>query len=351
MVLKIKRTVIPVFGIIISLYLLFSMPENISEGITKGLEICFYTILPSLFPFMVLSSYIIRSDILSPLNRFFSPITRTLFKQPKCCAPVILMSLTGGFPIGAKMTDSLLKNGKITENQAQRLNLFCVNCGPAFAVTAVGSLIYNCKQVGIIIYVSLCLSSIITGIFTSFLDDGQTIKNSSCSKCFQSPLVSLSGAVGDSVQSVLSVCSWIVIFNAVSNCIKSAQINRTLYLALSCILEVTGGCSVASQFFPIPVVCAVVGFGGFCVHCQILSFIRSSNLKYKLFFAFRTLNAALSALICKILLTVFPVDISVSLTDKPLNVAPFSVSLPAFFAITVMCIVMIFDIDDKKKIW
>lgn len=348
--IKIKRSFIPLTGVIICAYFLFTMPESVTKGVTEGLKICFFTVLPSLFPFMVLASYIVKSDILAPVCKLFSPVTKFLFRQPACASPVIIMALIGGFPIGAKMTLALFESGKITENQAKRLNLFCVNCGPAFAVTAVGASIFQSTRAGCVIYLSLCLSSVMLGILTSFLaDKNETVKEYSTSP--QSPLASLSASVSDSVQAVLSICAWIVLFSALTSCIDAYEMNATVKLAVTSLIEITKGCTVAAGKFSVPVITAIIGFGGFCVHCQIFSFMRPCGLKYKYFFASRALNAALSSFICEALLAVIPVDITTAALASPITPVPFSVSLPAVFALGVMCIVMIFDIDTKKKLW
>ena len=162
------------------------------------------------------------------------------------------MSLIGGFPIGAKMTAELYCDGRLTENQAQRLNMFCMNAGPAFTVTAVG--------------VSMLSSRRACGVL------------------------------------------------------------------------------------PLPAITAIIGFGGFCVHCQVYQFIAKTGIKYRLFFAFRAINAAVAALISHILFTLFPVEVS-TLSAPAFDAAPFSASLPAFLALAAMCVIMIFDVDTKKKLW
>lgn len=221
MAIKIKKIIIPFCAVILSLYCMFKMPESVAEGITDGFKICFYTLLPSLFPFMILSSYIIKSDVLYPVYRFLSPVTRTLFKQPPSAAAVIIMSLIGGFPIGAKMTYSLYKSGKISENEAKRLNCFTVNAGPAFAVTAVGVSMFRSTRAGLIIYVSLCLSSILSGIITSFFAVEEPRKKKEIYE-IGSPMSSLSAAVGDSVTGMLGICGWVVLFAAAAACLKEA---------------------------------------------------------------------------------------------------------------------------------
>lgn len=348
--IKIKRRLIPFAAVLVCTYLMFAMPYSVADGVLQGLKICLYTLLPSLFPFMTLSSYIAKSEALSPFYKLLSPVTRFLFRQPAVSAGVIVMSLIGGFPVGVKMTAALLEGGKITENEAKRLNVFCVNCGPAFAVTAVGVTMYGSSRAGRIIYFSLCLSSVLLGVATAFFAD-KTKSEKPLPCAGQSPLAALSSAVGDTVQSVLGICAWVVLFSALTACIEKAEFANPFYLPAVCLLEVTKGCALTAGRFPIPVITAAIGFGGFCVHCQIYSYIKQSGLSYLRFFTSRAVNAALSALICQIIITLFPVDISAAAISGEIVPIPFSVSLPAFFALAVMCIVMIFDIDTRQKLW
>lgn len=348
--IKLQKNIIPVTGVFVCLFLMFKFPYNVSKGVTEGVKICFYTILPSLFPFMVLSSYIVKSDAFSPFYKLIAPAVRFLFKQPACAAGVIAMSLIGGFPVGAKMTFELLESGKITKNQAQRLNAFCVNCGPAFAVTAVGVSMYRSAAAGVIIYVSVCISSLLIGVITSFFKNSEKAETR-YKTLSDSAMSALPSAVSDSVQSVLSVCAWIILFSAFTSCLKGAGLGEGVCNAIICVAEVTDGCRIAAELFPIPVTAAVISFGGLCVHCQVYRFVRASGLPYIRFFTARAVGAALSALICRGLLAVFPVEVSAAAINEGLTAVPYSVSLPAFFALAVSCIVMIFDIDTKKKIW
>ncbi len=343
-----RRNLLSVVGIFICCYLLFMMPYAVSSGITNGLEICFHTILPSLFPFMVLSSYIIKTDVFSSVYRALSPLTRFLFKQPDCAVAVIVMGLIGGFPVGAKMTAMLYENGRISKNEAQRLCMFCVNGGPAFIITAIGVGMFGSSKAGVIMFVSLCISSISLGIISRFFSD-ESRSEASHKSHNQSPLLALSSSVSDNVSSILSICAWVILFSALTECIKEMKFNDSIYTALVSVLEVTKGCAQITEKMPIEIITCIIGFGGFCVHCQVYSFVRSTGLKYIRFFTGRVINGALSAVICHLLLMVFPVDLETSLQNVS-GVVPFSVSMPAFFAVFIMCIIMIFDIDSKRKV-
>ncbi len=343
-----RKNIFAIIGIFSSVYLLFTMPQAVKTGVTNGLELCVYTLIPSLFPFMVLSGFIIKSDVLSPIYKTLSPLTKFLLKQPDNAVAVVVMGLIGGFPVGAKMTALLFENGQLTRNQAQRLCMFCVNGGPAFIITAVGVNMLGSSRAGTIMFVSLCISSVILGIASSFFSDKSEF-NTTNKSYGQKPLLALSASVSDNINSILSICAWMVIFSALTECIKQIKFSENVYMSICAVLEVTNGCSQIAGKMPIEIITAVIGFGGLCVHCQIYSFIRETGLKYIRFFTVRIINGGLSAVICHILLNFFPVESSTAVQNVE-QIIPLSVSYPAIFMIMIMCVIMIFDIDNKRRI-
>lgn len=346
--IKFRKSIFQIGMVLLCLVFMFKFPSTVTSGVTEGLKMCFYIILPSLFPFMVLSTYIIKSNIFEFAYKFLSPVSRLLFRQPACTVPVIIMSMIGGFPVGIKMVGNLLRENSITKKQAQRLCIFCMNGGPAFIITAVGVNMLGSTKAGVIMFVSLCLSSLIIGIFTRFLGDKDELKELTRSP---NTLVSLSSAVSDALQTVLGICAWVVIFSAITNCLKICIDNESIYTAISSFLEVTNGCVMLTGKMPVPVITAIIGFSGVCVHCQVISELKECGVKYSHFFVCRVLNGAVASFISYLLLIVFPVEIDVFASAQNMTVATFSVSLPAFFTFAIMCIIMILDIDRKKKIW
>lgn len=347
-VFKFNKQFFKVILVIACIFAMFRMPYAVAYGVTEGMGICFNVILPSLFPFMVLSTYIIKADLFSFLYKPFAIISRVLFRQPYCAVPVIIMAMIGGFPVGIKMINGLINNGSISENQAQRLCIFCMNGGPAFIITAVGVNMLGSVRAGVIMFISLCLSSLLSGVLTRFLDDKE-----SSPKAYSQPssLASLSSAVADALQSILGVCAWVVIFSAIISCMRVFIENKQVFMAVSSLLEVTTGCKMLSGGMPIPVITAVIGFGGICVHCQVLGNIKECGLKYSHFFVCRILHGAIASFIAYLLLLVFPVEIDVFSNAESISTSAFSVSLPAFFTFMGMCIIMILDIDRRKKVW
>ena len=117
---------------------LFLRPQICAAGVQNALLLCAKTLVPSLFPFLVLSGFFLRSGLCTICGARLSHFTTRLFRLPGESAGVWLLSMVGGFPVGIQMTANLFADGQITKRQAVTMCLFCFNAGPAFVLSAVG---------------------------------------------------------------------------------------------------------------------------------------------------------------------------------------------------------------------
>ncbi len=344
---KVRKEYFTLLLIFLFTFLLFRFPDEMKSGINKGLIICFQTIFPSLFPFLVLSAYITKSRVLSPIYRILAPATRIIFRQPACTVSVIILSMIGGFPVGIKMVNDLFTMGEITENQAKRLCFFCMNAGPAFTITAVGGNMLKNPLAGMIIYLSLCISSMILGVLSRFLCDKK--ENIAIKKHHLSDLSCFSASVTSGINSILGICGWVVLFSGLVECFNAINTNYFLDIFVKATVEVTGACNEFAGKIPLPFFAFIIGFGGFCVHCQVLECLINCRVNYSHFLFCRVINGCLSAVITYIFLFFIPIEIDVFANSGEIHPAPFSVSVWGFLALILMCVIMIFDIDRKKK--
>lgn len=346
-IIKPKLNIIPLIAAILIGICLLAFPESVLNGAKKGVETSLNSLIPSLFPFMTLSVFIMRTDALRIPNRMFGKITKFLFMLPEDAGEIIFMSLIGGYPLGTKLASDALKNGNITENDAKRLCVFCMNAGPAFTITTLGADVYGNASAGLVIYASLCLSSVILGIFTRFLYDGKhAVPIEKAEKSFSSEDITFS--VWDAFQTVLKICAWVIIFSSFTFCLTEKFGNTGEIL--SALAEVTAGSVTVSKIFPLPVVTALCGFGGLCVHCQVMKYLKLCSLEYKIFFAGRILNAALSAAISYTILYFFPLEQTAAYTFSTARVSALSVSFPSVITFIFMCVSMLLNIERKGKV-
>lgn len=120
--------------LLLTSFLLFRSKE-ISGGIVHAVDLCLYSVFPSLFGMMVVSNLVVSSKIFTKLLSPFSAVTRYLFKLPAEFTSVLLISFIGGYPVGAKIINGLYRDGEISLKTAERMLSFCVNAGPAFVVS------------------------------------------------------------------------------------------------------------------------------------------------------------------------------------------------------------------------
>lgn len=348
-ILTIMKHLPAVSGVVFSVTGLLLYPVETANGIKNGLMLMANNLIPALFPFMVLSSYLVDSPVADILAKITNRFSAKVFKTNGYGLCAVVMGFIGGYPIGAKITADFYKSGKITQNQAQALLLWCVNPGSAFVIIAVGFFMYSRIKIGIILYASIVLAALITGLSVSLFTKNTyappiKIPSEKSKNLFIA-------SVNDSSKATLSVCSWVLIFSA-SGALASEILPHNVALVFRALAEVTTGCRTAVESkLPLPVTCAILGFGGFAVIFQISEYLQQCAMNIKLFFCTRLINGALSAFICSELLKFFPEAIPVSASVAVKNVVfPLYHSLASAIILVFMFILLILEVDNKKKV-
>ena len=324
-------------------------PQAAVDGVRSGIELCLGVVVPSLFPFLAVSIFVSGFALPKKVLVVVSAVMRVLFRLPGEAVYAVVTGLAGGYPVGCAVTSRLYEQGKITREQARRLTLFCVNSGPAFAVTAVGSVMLGSSRLGVIIYASLCISSLIIGFALRF--------TAPFSQKYESGDVSdvpLSCRFVEATEKasalMLKICAWVTLFSCLFSLVNELGLSQNAVTVIRCLFEVTGGCRAASEYGNICFVAATLGWSGLCVVCQVLGDVRKVGTPLPLLLLFRAVHAVLAAVVCRLLLCVFPVEASVFaplVTNTAVGV--FSVSTPAVLALLGLCTVFIIDLDKNKK--
>lgn len=324
-------------------------PKSASDGIKNGITLLLSTVIPSLFPFLVIASYIASSDSFKLLSKFFGKITFILFKiSPDGFIP-ILMGLLGGYPVGAKITADLYKSGRLTQNEAERLMYFTVNSGPAFTITAVGISMLGNYYSGLILYFSNILTTLTLGFLCRFLSDNthpeaQIIMQRDKTYAFINSVSSGSNAI-------INISAWVLTFACISGIIESFNFSTNTELFLNAILEVTNGCKICSKETSLPVISAILGFGGLSVICQVSPYFTSCKVKFRNFMVSRILNASLCAFYTSELLKIFPKSEETAIIYSGETTAfGITYTMGATVILIIMCIFFILQVDNRKKV-
>jgi hypothetical protein len=100
------------------------------SGTAQGVDLCIRTVIPSLFPFFVISVLMTSALLEQPLP-FLKHLGR-ICGIPAGSEGIFLLGLIGGYPVGAQAVAQAWKAGSISEKAAKRMLGFCNNCGPSF---------------------------------------------------------------------------------------------------------------------------------------------------------------------------------------------------------------------------
>lgn len=271
--------------------------EMCTTLVTEGLEICFRSVIPSLFPYMVISALIISSGLAHYLGRLFARPLSAVFAIRGGGAAAIILGVIAGFPMGAKTAVDSYKNGLCTKEEAERLCCFCNNTGPAFLIGGIGVGFFGDAGAGVTLYIIELISVLILGIILSIGKDRRSPQVKEKIVFKPDP----SEAVRSSVYSVLSVCGFVIFFRVLNGAIATILANlrlRRLSPLFFAISEVTGGGGAAADIGSLPLAAFAVGWSGLCVHAQSATFMLPEGIKMRKYLIIKALQGLLCALTC-----------------------------------------------------
>ena len=339
-----KICIIGIVGIIILIEFICE-PDLLISGAKQGIVVCGNIVIPSLFPFTAITIFIFRSGIFKYIEKFITPVTRRLFGINGECFCVFIMSFLGGFPVGAKLINELIKNNSINKKTASRMICYCVNSGPAFMVFGIGQTILNNLTLGWIIYLSNIISSLLMCFAFSYVEKKEKTPQNNKQNLNNNSSDTFVNSVLDAFSSVIGICGFVILFSSIISIFSSLSKASEIIKILLSLLEVSNGIIMFSKsYYFLPF---LSGFAGLCVHMQILSVSKDYKINYWLFLLSRIISGLLSSgitiMIIKLLNLTLPViSINYSLLN---NLSSNSVIL--FIALLSMSITLLLSLKQN----
>lgn len=317
--------------------LLLYPKESISAA-KSGLMLSGNVIIPSLFPFFVLSTLLVDLGLANYFGRVLERVMRPLFNVGGACSSALALGLIGGYPVGARTAISLYDKGLCTREEAERMLSFCNNSGPAFILGVVGAGVFSSSRIGILLYLAHAAASLCVGVLFRFYRSGKRAGKSKPVPVpqFEAPrlTVAFTGAVKNAFQSTLNICAFVIFFTVFIRLLFVSGVLSSLAAFLGSVfsplgfnkawaehlltgfIEMTagiwtlnGGEALAGR---LSMAAFMLGWAGVSVHCQVLSFIGNSGLSVRTYVGGKALHGVLSALFVQLLLLVFALDEPVS---------------------------------------
>ncbi|MDD5864459.1 MAG: hypothetical protein PUD80_07490, partial [Firmicutes bacterium] len=230
-----RRRLFTGIGGCIGVLILILDAKTALQGAREGLTLCLKTVIPSLFPFFVLS-ILFTSSLLGSSIPLLRPLG-WLCGLPKGAESLLIPAFLGGYPVGAQSVAEACRSGQLSKAQAQRLLAFCNNAGPAFLFGMAGAM-FPRKWMAWALWGIHIAGAVFTALIIPARDTSPVTMPE------KAPL-SPADAVNKGVKVMAAVCGWVILFR-----VLLAFLNRWILwmlpaaaqVALTGLLELSNGC-------------------------------------------------------------------------------------------------------------
>ena len=316
-----KKRSFPIFAVVASAaFLLFLIRSSVAiKYMKKGLDLCAGAVIPSLFPFMIISELLIQSGVGQRVGRLLVKPTRLLFGISEAGACAFVLGAICGFPIGTKTLCSLYDRGEISSREFSRALTFCNNPGSAFIISAVGVSLLGSVELGITLYGCVLLSAVIVGVFERIffgkIGDGQSKSGYSAIAFERKGAIEVfTSAIQSSAISMVTVCAYVVFFSSFVGCIGSIIAQAAIPSAVTAMIfgffEISSGMGAAvevgSPLVAVILCAAGAGWSGLSVHFQIITICSGRGVSFKPFFIAKAAQGLICAALMWVALKIFP---------------------------------------------
>ena len=274
--MKRSKTILTAFISAAAMLVLILDSKTAALGAAEGISLCIRTVIPALFPLMVLSC-ILTDSLFGQAIPLLRPIGR-ICGIPEGAESLLIPAIAGGYPVGAKCVAQAYTKGSLSKAEAQRMLSFCSNAGPSF-IFGICALLFEKPSHCLLLWGIHIASALLTGI----LMPG---KNKRKIPLEAGSTAGLPAPVTGCVKTMGAVCGWVILFRVLLAFCKSWFLWLlpgswgTLFCGL---LELTNGCC---ELISVPdmstrfILCAgMLSFGGVCVMLQTASVIGELGIR------------------------------------------------------------------------
>lgn len=296
------------FMVLLLVLLLLNHAAESAQAALSALRLAATVVVPSLFPFSVLSSFLVLSGTAAKWGTVFRRPMEKIFRVDGSCAPAWILGVLCGYPIGAAVLSGLYENGQVSRDSVERTLPYCSNASPGFIVSIAGGTMLGSQRAGWLLLLVHISASLLVGL---------TMRRKQPRLCptpiaKPSERVSLpfptafTEAVRRAALTMVQVSGFIVLFSVFLYLLRLAaeafHLGAVSTLLFSGILELTNGIQSLHTYpagFSIRflLAAAMLGWSGLCVHCQVLSLTLPQKISAKPYLAGKVLHCLYSVLL------------------------------------------------------
>lgn len=289
--------------------IILSRPDATFQYAYEGLYQWAAKMVPTLFPFMMISSIMVYSGADLELGRMLSRVLKKIYKYSSSGLYAIFMGFFCGFPMGAKVVSDLYGAQKLSKSEANTLLTFCNNIGPAYFMGIIIPILHECGYQNTLPFVfGMYGIPAVYGIVMGYLHTDACASNEiqphseklHSRKTQNSLAVTLKKSCMDNTQSLIILGGYITFTNAFRIFLDFMPLSHNSKNVLSSFLEIIGGVQAiyTTTLFPAQKVFWIMTalcFGGVSCILQTSSFLEKSALSLGHYLKHKVLITLLSA--------------------------------------------------------
>ena len=332
---------------------LFTRGDVVRTVFRDTLTECFTTVLPVLFPYMVLSRLIVSLDLFSPLIRLLRLDTR--LSLPGTIPVVWLLGNLCGYPVGAAECAVLVLRGSLDAKSAGILCALSSHGNPLYIVQVAGLLYWKSARFGWLLFAAqLFFTSVLSVcVWLHWRKGGSrpTPDTQSFSVRTDSALSVLSSSLGDSAAACVSICGAVVFYSLLIALLPIMPLWSSVMA--SAILEFTSGVSRGAAYGGIYgawITGFSLGFGGLSVLTQIADRLRGTGISLRYTVLCKLCDGFWMASAAAILWTILPHRAETMLVEAASHPSPAWLPFIGWAIFTPGLIVWVLSLWKKKEI-
>ena len=246
--------------------------KGISTTVFESIYLCLNTIIPSLFAFLTLSTFIMSSGLI------------------KSNTAIFILSMLGGYPVGAKLISDKIKANPSYKKTGENMLMYCFCGSPVFLIAI--------TNLGIYVWLSNMIACFVFAVVMNIKINTKKQKNNQSLNHMVSRSTNHCQLFVDSVTSagivLYKICVMVIIFGVVIRMLELIGINNNILYSF---IEITN--VIKTQANP-AVIAALTSMGGVCIMFQVAA-ICNEKLRLRKFLIARIPIAILSAGICHLI--------------------------------------------------
>ena len=288
--------------------IILSRPEATFQCAYEGLYQWAAKMVPTLFPFMMISSIMVYSGADLELGRMLSHVLRKLYRYSSYGLYALFMGFFCGFPMGAKVVSDLYEKEKISRSEADTLLSFCNNIGPAYFMGIIIPILHECGYQNTLPFVfGMYGIPAVYGIVMGRLHAAEIPDTPSAGvrpHTSGTPEISLAASLKrscmDNTQSLILLGGYITFTNAFRIFLDLMPLSVNSKNLLSSFLEIIGGVQAVYTTTLLPDqkvfwIMTALCFGGISCIMQTSSFLERSGLSISHYLKHKVMTTLISA--------------------------------------------------------